>query len=297
MQLNSAQRNALAQIGRQMDTVYAGGLAAFIQEQILNLLEASAAGIQSFAADIDSIAKGGGHFTWDEDGSSGLSFAWKTSRFSNGKALVTVPAGDIDLSASTTNYVEVDRAGTVSSNTTGFTSGRLPVFTVTTGTSSIVTVTSAKPLLTLIGSDGVDGSMLSNQAKQKEIAVVVGAVSATGSILVPVPKHAAKLAGVQLITPTAIATNDSNYWTFDVKNRGTDGLGTTDMLDTGTTNSTRATGGSSISSKIARNLTLHGTANNLDVNSGQALEAGFTKTGSATTMNGVVLAFFFTFTG
>lgn len=41
------------------------------------------------------------------------------------------------LTASSTNYVEADRAGTVTSNTSGFTAGRLPLYAVTTGSASV----------------------------------------------------------------------------------------------------------------------------------------------------------------
>lgn len=52
-----------------------------------------------------------------------------TTVASNAAALV--------LSASATNYVEATRAGVVSKNTTGFTAGAIPLYTVVTGASSV----------------------------------------------------------------------------------------------------------------------------------------------------------------
>lgn len=45
------------------------------------------------------------------------------------------------LAASTTNYIEATRAGVVSKNTTAFTPGQIPLYTVATGASSISTWT------------------------------------------------------------------------------------------------------------------------------------------------------------
>lgn len=50
-------------------------------------------------------------------------------------------AAALVLSASTTNYIEATRAGVVSSNTTGFTPGRLPLYTAVTGSSTVTSYT------------------------------------------------------------------------------------------------------------------------------------------------------------
>jgi hypothetical protein len=51
--------------------------------------------------------------------------------------LTAVANGTLTLAASSTNYVEATRAGVVSSNTTGFTAGRIPLYTVVTGTGTV----------------------------------------------------------------------------------------------------------------------------------------------------------------
>jgi len=62
--------------------------------------------------------------------------------------IVTVIANDtttgITLSASTTNYIEADRNGVVTKNTTGFTPGRIPLYTAVTNTTSITSYTDCR---------------------------------------------------------------------------------------------------------------------------------------------------------
>lgn len=55
--------------------------------------------------------------------------------------LTTISNGTLSLSASTTNYVEATRAGVVSTNTTGFTAGRIPLYTIVTGASTVTSWT------------------------------------------------------------------------------------------------------------------------------------------------------------
>lgn len=53
--------------------------------------------------------------------------------------LTSISNGTVALTGSTTNYVEATRAGVVSKNTTGFTAGSIPLYTVVTNGSSQVT--------------------------------------------------------------------------------------------------------------------------------------------------------------
>ena len=50
----------------------------------------------------------------------------------------------ITLSASTTNYIEADRSGTVTKNTTGFTPGRIPLYTAVTNATTITSYTDCR---------------------------------------------------------------------------------------------------------------------------------------------------------
>ena len=64
---------------------------------------------------------------------SGLDFLYGAGKVRNDNAVTHVLAGTITLTDNADNYIEVDATtGVVSTNTTGFTSGKLPLYTVTT---------------------------------------------------------------------------------------------------------------------------------------------------------------------
>lgn len=50
----------------------------------------------------------------------------------------------VTLSASATNYIEADRSGTVTKNTTGFTAGRIPLYTAVTSATTITSYTDCR---------------------------------------------------------------------------------------------------------------------------------------------------------
>jgi hypothetical protein len=50
----------------------------------------------------------------------------------------------VTLSASTTNYIEADRSGTVTKNTTGFTPGRIPLYIAVTNATTITSYTDCR---------------------------------------------------------------------------------------------------------------------------------------------------------
>jgi hypothetical protein len=54
----------------------------------------------------------------------------------------------IALTASSTNYIETTRAGVVSKNTTGFTAGSIPLYTVVAGAATITSYTDYRLQLT-----------------------------------------------------------------------------------------------------------------------------------------------------
>ncbi len=68
---------------------------------------------------------------------SGTTWAYYGGRIVVDGVLTGVSDGTLALATSTTNYVEVSRAGVVSSNNTGFTAGRIPLYQLTTDGSSI----------------------------------------------------------------------------------------------------------------------------------------------------------------
>jgi hypothetical protein len=296
----SAEQQAVIDRGNRLMAA-----AGFPLSQILNdlydLIEAGTIGITADAGDVDSLALGGGAFTRDKSTAPGttLLFAWKASRFNNGKALVVVSAGSLTLSASTTNYIELDRTGAVTSNTTGFHAGQYALWTVATGSASYtdLNVVSKKAPIVLIGANGVDGSMLSTPGQTKEVAAQLGTVAATTTFYVISPDVAAVLVKAAFADSTAFATSDTDYWTFGILNLGPAGTGTTPMLDTGAGNTTKTTGGSALSVGLKRNLTLHTTPANLVTAAGDVLAVTLTKTGTPANLTLSTLRLDFTFQG
>ncbi len=89
------------------------------------------------------------------------------------------------------------------------------------------------------------------------------------------PGFAAKVTAARLVVEVAVAASNSNYWAFQLKNKGTAGTGTTNVLDAGDANKTKSTGGINSGAGLAANavgtFTLHGTSSNRDVSAGQIL--------------------------
>jgi len=72
---------------------------------------------------------------------TGLTFGYYGGVLNIDGTITTIADGTVSLSASQTNYVERTYAGVVSANTTGFTTGRIPLYVVVTGTAKITSVT------------------------------------------------------------------------------------------------------------------------------------------------------------
>jgi len=72
---------------------------------------------------------------------SGLNFAYYGGRILDGKTMRTIAASTILLTDSTTNYIEVSVAGVISANTTSFSDGSIPLFSVVTAGGAISVTT------------------------------------------------------------------------------------------------------------------------------------------------------------
>lgn len=96
----------------------------------------------------------GSFYMEDAGNHSGLNFAYKAGKVRNDNVVSDTASGTILLSGSTTNYIEVNPStGVVTTNTSGFTSNRIPLFTVVT-TASIDTVTDKRTWASLGGGGG-----------------------------------------------------------------------------------------------------------------------------------------------
>jgi hypothetical protein len=65
--------------------------------------------------------------------------------------LTQIANGTVALTASTTNYVEATRAGVVSKNTTAYTAGSIPLYTIVTGTATVTSYTDYRMWVCLPG--------------------------------------------------------------------------------------------------------------------------------------------------
>lgn len=88
--------------------------------------------LQSYPGASDPFAQG----THD-----GLDFYYGAGKVRDDTTVTHVVAGSLTLSDDTTSYIEVTTAGVVSANTTGYTSGQIPLYTVVTASGAISTVT------------------------------------------------------------------------------------------------------------------------------------------------------------
>jgi hypothetical protein len=81
---------------------------------------------------------------------TGLTYGYYGGLTRADNAVVAVADGTVALTASNTNYVELDAvSGTVSRNTVGFTAGRIPMAQVVTGGSTITSITDKRAVFVL----------------------------------------------------------------------------------------------------------------------------------------------------
>ena len=116
---------------------------------------------------------------------------WGGQLYVDGTA-TTINDGTVALTGASTNYVEATRAGTVSANTTAFTAGRIPLYTVVTGASTITSYTDAREFYGRLYEASISVSMtsadvtLSAVQARAEIIYVSGTLSgATRKLIVP----------------------------------------------------------------------------------------------------------------
>jgi hypothetical protein len=90
-------------------------------------------------------------FAQDVGGTSALNYAYQAGKIRADNVTTAVVAGGIAVTNNTTNYVEITGAGVVSTNTSGFTSGRYPMAVVVTSAGAITGVTDKRGVIALGG--------------------------------------------------------------------------------------------------------------------------------------------------
>lgn len=113
----------------------------------------------------------------------------------------------------------------------------------------------------------------------------LGAVTATDEIsLFSAERSAARVIACYLLVSTTHAAHDTNYWTFQLQNKGAAGTGTTDLLSAA--QSTKITGGTAITKHVAYDITPN---QNQELAIGESLSLVATKVAAATSLDGAVV--------
>lgn len=110
------------------------------------------------------------------------------------------------------------------------------------------------------------------------LATVPTSAGATTDYLIV--SEAGTLASVAFTSLAALAAHDTNYAAFTITNLGQSAAGTAVMLAATAANTTKITGGTALTAKAVRNLTLTGTAADLVVAAGDVLEVTITGNGT-----------------
>lgn len=178
---------------------------------------------------------------------TGLTFGYYGGEFLINGTLTTISDSTILLAASATNYVEANRAGTVSKNSVGFTAGLTPLYEVTTDTGSITAINDRRagcePNLGLIsiavGGTG-DFTLTAEQARNN-ILTFTGVLTGNRDIIFPAPGRS-----------WTVRNAASGGFTLTVKTNGGTGV----VIAPGTT------------------AIIYSNSTNMSVNEGSAIPAG-----------------------
>lgn len=106
--------------------------------------------------------------------------------------LTAIANGTVALTASLTNYVEATRAGVVSANTTAFTPGSIPLYTIVAGASTITSYTDERAWVTppaiagrlALAMSDANTTLTAAQARN-QILEFTGTLTAGRDIIVP----------------------------------------------------------------------------------------------------------------
>jgi hypothetical protein len=152
--------------------------------------------------------------------------------------------------------------------------------TTATAAGTVAMTSNATGLGSIFQSDGSKWQLLTNYAQYNSVSdsVTIATTSTTDMYLsAPVT---GSLTGIDFSSLTGLTADDTNYITFTAINLGQSGAGSTALLAVSDANTTKATGGSTITALARRALTVHGTASNLLVTKGDVIRIRATATGT-----------------
>jgi hypothetical protein len=139
---------------------------------------------------------------------------------------------------------------------------------------------------TQIAARGVTADKLSTAARARVVTAAIGSVTANAEKAVFVAPTDGTITGVQLLNSVAITANSTNYWTFQIVNKGAAGAGTA-VVAAIDTNSGDGGDGGSLAEFVATDLTVD-TAE-ADFVAGDVLSFKATKAASATALADTVI--------
>ena len=122
---------------------------------------------------------------------SALTWGFYGGKLSVDGVITAIANGTVGPTGSTTNYVEATRAGVVSANTTGFTAGRIPLYTVVTGASTVTSYTDQRlpwsPVMSgrLVKAMSDANQTLTAAEARNQILECTGALTALRNLVVP----------------------------------------------------------------------------------------------------------------
>ena len=139
---------------------------------------------------------------------------------------------------------------------------------------------------TQLASNAVTADKLSAAARARTVTAAIGAVTADAEKAVFVAPTDGTITGVQLLNSTAITANSTDYWTFQIVNKGAAGAGTA-VVAAIDTNSGDGGDGESLAEFVATDLTVD-TAE-ADFVAGDVLSFKAIKAASATALADTVI--------
>lgn len=122
---------------------------------------------------------------------SGLTWGYYGGKVTLAGVVTAISNGTITLTASANNYIEAHPdTGAVSKNTTGFTAGYMPLYTIVTGTSSVTSYTDQRALAlatnaTLAKALSDANTTLTQAEAANATLTFTGTLTATRDIVVP----------------------------------------------------------------------------------------------------------------
>lgn len=113
----------------------------------------------------------------------------------------------------------------------------------------------------------------------ENVGPITIATTSNSDILFIAPRSVT-VEAIKVVGGATLTADDTNYVTWTVTNLGTGGAGSTALLSTADTNTTKATGGSTLTTLVPRSLVLTSTAASLKLTEGDVIRIRSAATGT-----------------